>query len=187
MVTMTTPPGSSSLSRAVQAGLIENEKGAFEACFAGGLDLSDFAGSNNDNSSSKTSASAALLLIKAQEAAVRQRQEQEEAHMQELVQQRVRMLKESSGADDKDALRAAPPTASQRPTDLMNDTSLFGTLVSMHGGDEVNPSRSSRAKQRKDKRLLVVKKATIKASSETSRQASTSKGRLAKKSKRSKY
>lgn len=126
------------------------------------------------------SASAALLQIKAKESIVKQQQEQEETRMQEIVQQRTQLLKDSSAAEKEEVvLRAAPPTASQRPTDLMQDNSLFGALVSMHGGDEVNVSRSSRSKMKKDKRLSVSKK-SVKASN-------SAKGRVAKKTKRNKY
>jgi hypothetical protein len=137
MATTTTPSatsaaGTSSLARASQSGRLESKtnNGGFEACFAGGLDLSEFGSttttttgsiSNNYNfntSAVATSASAALLQIKAQESVEKRREEQEEFKMQAIVQKRAQSLNESATMNNNDddggdkVLWAAPPTAS---------------------------------------------------------------------------
>jgi hypothetical protein len=188
----TTTSGTSSLARAAQSARLDTRNGGFEACFAGGLDLSEFANTNNNNAA--TSASAALLQIKAQESVERHREEQEEALMQAIVQQRAQTLESATlssvpAIEDK-VLWAAPPAASRGTTvDFTvkdNNNSIFGALVSMHGGDELNLSKASRSKMKKDKRLAVAKKSNKVSTKKQAMPSSKERG-IAKKAKRAKY
>jgi hypothetical protein len=214
--TTTSATGTSSLARASQSGAqpgrIDTSSGAFEASFAGGLDLSEFGNNTSTPPTSNTSisnsfgfnttatisASAALLQIRAQESVERHREEQEESRMQAVAQKRAESLSQSTtmnnnidGDNDK-VLWAAPPKASYGTTsekfdsnNAKTENSMLGALVgSMHGGDEcLNLSKGSRSKMKKDKRSQSVAKKVNKQA-----QLQSSKGRsVAKKSKRSKY
>jgi hypothetical protein len=222
--TTSSTAGTSSLARASQVGSqsggqprrLETSSGAFEACFAGGLDLSEFGNNtstpptsntsiNNSfdfNTTATISASAALLQVKAQESLERQREEQEEFRMQAIAQKRAQSLHESAtmnnnGGDNDDnekVLWAAPPKASYGTSsdkfdnnNAKTESSMLGALVgSMHGGDELNVTRASRTKMKKDKRSQSVAKKDSKINKQAKVQSS--KGRsVAKKSKRSKY
>ena len=219
--TTTSASGTSSLARSSQAGArvqpgrLETSSGAFEACFAGGLDLSEFGNNTSTPPTSNTSisnsfdfnttatisASAALLQIRAQESVERHREEQEESRMQAIAQKRAESLSESTTMknnvddDDDKVLWAAPPKSSYGTTsdkfdsnNAKTENSMLGALVgSMHGGDEVkNMSKASRSKMKKDKRSQSVAKKGNKINKQA--QLESSKGRsVAKKSKRSKY
>ena len=75
----------------------EMEKGAFETCFAGSLDLSEFADDQGKNCSveilPRRSAAAELLKVKAQEREQQERQQIEEEKMGSIVQRRALSLK----------------------------------------------------------------------------------------------
>jgi hypothetical protein len=221
--TTSSTAGTSSLARASQVGShtgvqprrLETRSGAFEACFAGGLDLSEFGNNtstpptsntsiNNSfdfNTTATISASAALLQVKAQESLERHREEQEEFRMQAIAQKRAQSLHESAtmnnngdNEDDEKVLWAAPPkdsygTSSDKfdNNNAKTENSMLGALVgSMHGGDELNVTKASRTKMKKDKRSQSVAKKDSKVNKQAKVQSS--KGRsVAKKSKRSKY
>jgi hypothetical protein len=221
--TTSSTAGTSSLSRASQAGSqsgarpgrLETSSGAFEACFAGGLDLSEFGNNTSTPPTSNTSisnsfdfnttatisASAALLQIRAQESVERHREEQEEFRMQAIAQKRAQSLHASAtmnnnGEDDDDdkVLWAAPPKASYGTTsekfdnnNAKTENSMLGALVgSMHGGDELNVTKASRTKMKKDKRSQSVAKKGNKINKQAQVQSSKGRG-VVKKSKRSKY
>jgi hypothetical protein len=217
--------GTSSLARASQAGAqsgvrpgrLETSSGAFEACFAGGLDLSEFGNNTSTPPTSNTtcsisnsfhfnttatiSASAALLQIRAQESVERHREEQEEFRMQAMAQKRAQSLSESTTMknnnddDDDKVLWAAPPKASYGTTshkfdsnNAKTENSMLGALVgSMHGGDEC--LNLSKASRSKMKKDKRSQSVAKKGNkfNKQAQQQSTKGRGVVKKSKRSKY
>mmetsp|Transcript_16176 Transcript_16176/g.21159 ORF Transcript_16176/g.21159 Transcript_16176/m.21159 type:complete len:182 (+) Transcript_16176:117-662(+) len=121
--------------------------GAFEACFATGLDLSEFATSNGTK---VPSASAQLLRIKAKESADRQLHELEEARMQQIVQQRTHRLKQQEAGPRSLSMLALPI---ENTNCTKNERMLGDLLGNIHGNDVVNQSKASRELRTKERRL----------------------------------
>jgi len=173
----------SSLHRAAQRGHLEVQKGAFEACFAEGLDFSELDAYSppSGRTASSSAAAAQLLHIKTEEKKRKAREEKEESRFQSAVQQRITQLKEaSSKKEEEDALRAAPPCA-DAPRDGARDLmkgGIFSAVVGMHGSDKTEPkTKLKREKRPASKRLKAA----------DPRSSSSAKGRVNKKSRRSKY
>jgi hypothetical protein len=121
--------------------------------------------------------------------------------MQAIAQKRAQSLHASAtmnnnGDDDDDdkVLWAAPPKASYGTTsekfdnnNAKTENSMLGALVgSMHGGDELNVTKASRTKMKKDKRSQSVAKKGNNINKQAQVQSSKGRG-VVKKSKRSKY
>ena len=128
-----------------------NGRGSFEACFATGLDLSEFGNEGKGGADEGTSASFHLLQVKEKEALNKEYQEMEEIRMQEIIQQRKEKMEKSR----QKSTSASQPHAGQllqttleRPTaSVRTDDKFLGALIgSIHGGsgEQVNQSRSSR-------------------------------------------
>jgi hypothetical protein len=100
---------------------IEPSNGAFESCFAGGLDLSEFS-SPKEPLQVGTSAAAELLRVKAEERKQREKEEAEEQRMEEIIKKRVSNLENS--------------LTKQRPSNSI----VVDALVKMHGQDTSDPS-----------------------------------------------
>lgn len=125
---------STSLKRAVKREEVQR-KGAFEACFAQGLDLSEFVGGEPKKAeSSNTSAAAALLQVKVKESQKRQQQEEEDARMEESVKERAQNLKSSMKNNDNRKVMAA--ALRERPTATDCFKTVDTLLVKMHQGDD---------------------------------------------------
>ena len=112
------------------------EVGAFESCFASGLDLSEFAASSsapNCKTATKSSAASELLRIKQAEKQQRENDEREDYKMDLLVQRRLHKLRNGAKSDDPNTL-------------------VVNALVQMHGGDETYKTTSSRSMQKSRQR-----------------------------------
>jgi hypothetical protein len=139
-----------------------SNNGAFEACFASGLDLSEFDSNPTlQVQAARPSASAELLRVKALEMQQKERDQREEERMQEIVKNRVIDLEKS--------LDKKKENKSDFGADLFVDA-----LVSMHGNDYVVSSHK--------KRKLLAKK-----SRPSSHQQKSPKTIAVKKSRRKKY
>ena len=124
-------------SRTVKAPVIIQKKGAFEACFSQGLDLSELTAPSTNK---QMSASAALLAVKREESQRRQQQEREDAQMAHAVQQRAERLKAASkSVNDRKAVTAA----------ALSGSGIGGYLVQVHKGDDWKQSKASRALKKK--------------------------------------
>jgi hypothetical protein len=118
---------SSSLQRAVAA----SKKGAFEAIFAGGLDLSEF---DIPKSSSRESAAKALLKVKARERQQNLNQEAEEARIQSLLlQQKQLQINKLDGKESKAMCGVTVLTSNS------GGTGVSAALVGMHALDKRDP------------------------------------------------
>lgn len=134
-------------------------RGEFEACFAGGLDLSELtttpvptttsdlksACSNNNNN--KMSHAANLLRIKQAEAAVKLESEKEEIILQNLITTRSEQLKHVVASNTKIAIPTLPAPTNHHSQQLMPVSSnpltknshssgsnmIHTVLVGMHG------------------------------------------------------
>ncbi len=108
--------------------------GAFESCFAQGLDISELISSRKnaagDSSSNRTSAAEELLKVKQEERRQRQIQEEEEAKMQAALQKRLDSLKKSANQKEK--------------VKRHSSFEIGDALVRMHGSDEIAASVLSR-------------------------------------------
>jgi hypothetical protein len=98
--------GTSSLQRAIAASSRGKRKGDFEACFAGGLDLSEFEGSSS-KSLEPTSHSATLLRIKQVESQTRLQNDHEEIQLIEAMRRTVGQR----NAPTFNVLKAPPPSS----------------------------------------------------------------------------
>lgn len=123
---------STSLSRALEREKSQT-KGAFEACFAQGLDLSEFAAKGGTNAS-VTSASAALLQVKAKESAAQKQHEQEDMRLEQLAKERAENLKKASSLPTKKI--SATALTSDRPSAGDRSKMVGNLLVHMHQGDD---------------------------------------------------
>jgi hypothetical protein len=202
----TTSSSGSSLQRAAAVGrvIVTAQKGDFEACFAGGLDLSEFlegttAPAASGGGTTSTSHAAALLQVKHAESAAKRQQENEEAQMQDTVRKRTEQLKEAvwtMPSDVRDVLRAPPPPLSserrQSPLDLLKSRNnnnnaglnISALLVGMHGAEQKDePRHKSQHYTKQQKRI----KANDRKKQSKQQATGTSKQQVAKKSKRSKY
>jgi hypothetical protein len=159
----------SSLQRAVMTGSVSKKVGTFEACFAGGLDLSEFATSSTSSASVQLSSShaASLLRIKQAESVMKLENEKEEAELQNIIRERADNLKLATGAKRNHALplQATPPI----PTSMMrgqctstleivhtggpkNANSFINSLViGMHGAERSEEPRQKLSKRVKSK------------------------------------
>jgi hypothetical protein len=136
---------------------IETSNGAFESCFAGGLDLSEFSSPKEplQVGGAPKSAAAELLRVKAEERRHREKEEAEEQRMEEIIKKRVSNLENS--------------LTKQRPSNSI----VVDALVKMHGQDTSDPSyRKKKSGLRK---------------SRSSRGAQSAKSFSVKKSRRIKY
>ena len=177
---------SSSLQRAAAVGLV-HVKGEFEACFAGGLDLSEFASSAQGTSESHA---AALLQVKQAESATKLQQKLEEVRLQAAVHKRAEQLKAASSACDN-ILRAPPPSSPpwgrrQSSMELLNrtkgitDAGLISALVvGMHGAERNDEPRHKLSKKKRAKASPRLNTNDVKQKKKEKQ--------AAKKSKRSKY
>ena len=125
----------SSLQRALAAASkpksqIETSNGAFESCFAGGLDLSEFAKPQQRLGMPK-SAAAELLRVRAEERKQMEQNEAEEQKLEEIIKMRVSNLS----------------SLSKEPR---NSNAVVDALVKMHGHDTSRPTfRTKKSKPRK--------------------------------------
>lgn len=104
------------------------QKGAFESCFAQGLDLSEF-GSLKTSSSSSTSSASKLLNIKRIEKEQADCEERQEAQMEEVVRKRALHLKET-----KEKLPVSATKVWQANDSTTNV--IFSSMIEMHRADE---------------------------------------------------
>lgn len=130
----------------------KNIKGAFETCFAQGLDLSELTTTTTTQPTPSTSNAAVLLQIKRQEAQQRQQQEQEDAQMAQLVQARTQKLQQQQQRQQqqpKDA-RAATVKAALTQQDRSNKNRqqqwMGSLLVHMHQKDNDHSETRNRKK-----------------------------------------
>lgn len=133
--------------------------GAFESCFATGLDLSEFSSAGNnkygnaDCERGEPCASLEWLEVKAKESSHREFQEQEDVRIQQIAEQRAQHLKQSQSTKSTSPVVLFPehgPTQRQQdhplhgPLDRQKDA-LEAIVGGMHGnGDSANLSRASR-------------------------------------------
>ena len=99
-----------------------------EACFASGLDLSEF--TPTTIASTQQSASAALSLQKQRQAAQNHFQDAQEARLQQAIRQRVQRLRDDRQNDKS----IAPPTMTA--THETKQHFISSLLVSMHHHDD---------------------------------------------------
>ncbi|CAB9512872.1 expressed unknown protein [Seminavis robusta] len=165
---------SSSLKCAIEKAGGSAQKGGFEACFAQGLDLSEFT-----SSSPTPCASAALLKIKQKESEQRKQQEQEDAAMVRAVQQRTETIKQTLGKNQqtKAILSSDGRHQNQRERSLF----LKNFVVQLHQDDASKEHRS------KASRSLKAASSGLPASSSNKKNASKKKQAVKKNKKRSKH
>lgn len=117
-------------------------RGAFENCFATGLDLSEFqspdSSSNNNGkrggTATNSSAAAELLRVKQIEREQREREEAKDTEMEQMVNRQLSALSRSL----------------TKPTKKMSSKfELVDALVQMHGSDADRFERTSRKTSRK--------------------------------------
>jgi hypothetical protein len=137
------------------------KKGAFESCFASGLDLSEFSSGGTQSQSSRPSAAAELLRVKQEEIKQKEREEEEETRMEVLVKNRVSQLEESIEKKKLGAHRS--------------ENMVVNALVNMHGNDDVVSKHKTRKAMKKTK------------SSSRPAPPQPQKSKAIKKSRRSKY
>jgi hypothetical protein len=140
----------SSLQRAAVA-----SKGAFEACFSNGLDLSDFATTVKANRSSHA---ASLLRLKQAEVVWKLENEKEEANLQGIIHERTEALQQAKAKIQEDPLlQASPPLPtyilqqsassslefihSSLHTETSPTHSISSVVVAMHTAERKNQSR----------------------------------------------
>jgi len=157
------------LKKLNDAGKKKGGSGAFESCFAQGLDISELISSPKNSageSSNRTSAAEELLKVKQKERRKRQIQEEEEAKMQAALQKRLDSLKNRANQKEK----------VQRHSGF----EIGDALVRMHGSDEMAASVLSRK---------VVGGASSRRRNSASRRTSlkSNKSLAAKKSRKSKF
>ena len=148
---------------------LDKKKGAFETCFAGSLDLSEFAdndGKTADSALPRRSAAAELLKVKAQEREIREREQHEEEKMGSIVQQRAQSLKESMVKRQQQRLLGRNSSQSV----------VTSALLSMHQSD--HNQLSGRSHNKRKQKL---------AKSKPLQRSNIPKSKAIKKSKRSKY
>eukprot|EP00539_Tryblionella_compressa_P000586 CAMPEP_0178736770 /NCGR_PEP_ID=MMETSP0744-20121128/2619_1 /TAXON_ID=913974 /ORGANISM="Nitzschia punctata, Strain CCMP561" /LENGTH=179 /DNA_ID=CAMNT_0020389269 /DNA_START=16 /DNA_END=555 /DNA_ORIENTATION=+ len=163
---------SSSLQRAAAAAAsdetpratFETANGAFENCFAAGLDLSEFSTTSRGNGGGDTSSAASeLLRVKETERLQRQEAEAEEQKMKQVLQKKLQALQ-------------------KRPNESSN--AVVDALVRMHGTEEA--LSSSRGMNRKK---ALHKKAGVRSVAVRQQQTSSKKRHhvSVKKSRKIKY
>jgi hypothetical protein len=178
--------GTSSLQRAIAESSRGKRKGDFEACFAGGLDLSEFEGSSS-KSLEPTSHSATLLRVKQVESQTRLQNDREETQLIEAMRRKVEQCKAPTSNEADDVLKAPPPSSmhpqqEQSCFDLVqrnvNQRSRNGlglinaVVVGMHGMERNEESR------RKLKPVRRSQKSATKSKPSSSKQQ-TPKGKQA--------
>ena len=107
-----------------------NNQGAFESCFAQGLDLSEFESTTNNNTSTAaiSCASATLLPIIQRRAQERHSNDQEELRLQSKIQARALHI--------QNELKATTAVLVNDDKDLfLGSRELTNALVSMHNND----------------------------------------------------
>jgi hypothetical protein len=162
------PKMESSLQRAAAKGRASETKpaseptkeGAFESCFASGLDLSEFSSGGTQSQLSRPSAAAELLRVKQEEIKQKEQEEEEETRMGLLVKNRVSQLEESI---EKKKLGGHS-----------SENMVVNALINMHGNDDAAS---------KDK----IRKATKKTKASSRPSPRPQKSKAVKKSRRSKY
>lgn len=116
-----------------------SSKPDIEACFASGLDLSEFSGGSTSSQSPTPTASAALLQVKAQEAQQKELHECEENRLGEIVSKYIERRKQKkAGVHDMSASR--PDLDGGDPMSLMKHIGgIGGVLSGIHKRDETKP------------------------------------------------
>lgn len=120
---------------------LPREAGAFEVCFASGLDLSELLEPTKNVVS--TTAAAQLLQVKAQETLTKQQEEQQEEQLQQLAKIQAKELTKAMTQSSAEKLgkknskltttnSSSRDTHRNNPFDLMTRTNLMDTLVGMH-------------------------------------------------------
>jgi hypothetical protein len=112
------------------------KKGAFESCFASGLDLSEFSSGVTQSQSSRPSAAAELLRVKREEIKQKEREEEEEARMELLVKNRVSQLEES---------------IEKKKLGHCSENMVVNALINMHGNDAAASKHKIRKAMKKRK------------------------------------
>lgn len=194
---------SSSLSRAVQQGgnatsnasskLLPSlssttQAGKFEACFAQGLDLSDFSSQQQQQQSQSPVVSASAQLLKIKQEGLKQRHEQEkqDADMEQLAQNRAQQLQAELQQQPNRSVNATALLSQDRQTDRDRFKFMGSLLAQMHQTDDT-PSRSSKASLTLRKKQQSQAK-RIQKQTATSRSGGKKKApAVAKHRKRSKY
>jgi hypothetical protein len=178
IMTSSSNPGSSAAS---------TNTSLFETCFAQGLDISEFGGTNDPTikqlAAATTSFAARLLQQRAEEALERQRLERDEVVMRQVIQKRSQELQQAAAAAAAAVhknVMTHHDKESARPNETMD---LNDALVSMHRHDHAattpTVSNSSRRKfRRQDKQQqqqqLVKNSCSARSSSTTSSSSSSS-------------
>jgi hypothetical protein len=164
------------------------KKGAFESCFAQGLDLSEFDSANTPattTTTTTTSAAAQLLPIIQRRAQERHSNDQEELKLHTTIQTRVFSIQNEL----KLKQAATPDTA------FLGSHELTDALVTMHDNDHyggANKIVSTKTMKRTNRNLKVIKMKPQHGSSSKSlprpRQQTNNKAKtIAKKAMRAKY
>lgn len=169
-----------------------NKKGAFESCFAQGLDLSEFdsANTNASTTTATTCAAAQLLPIIQRRAQERQSNDHEELRLQTSIQTRALNIQNEL----KLKQTATPETA------FLGSNELTDALVTMHDNDHyggANKINSTKTMKKTNRNIKGIKKkqqhgsnSKLPSSSSTSssRQQGNHKAKtIAKKAMRAKY
>jgi hypothetical protein len=179
---------SSSLKRALTVAMEKKEiqkpsetrPGAFENCFATGLDLSEFSRTTAATTSSSTSngtaaqtilsASSELLRIKTIEKNQRQEEEQQDQKLAQVIQQRNEVLQQRN----TQKLNSTIMNASSTSPFLVADA-----LVQMHGEDDTykhtTSTKTNATKQNKLKRRKLGGAITVSRSTATNKQRAVTK------------
>lgn len=152
------------------------KRAQFEACFAKGLDLTEF--SSSAKSTSSSSHAAALLRTLERENRQKELEERNEATLRSSLQKRAdRMKKLSAEASSKVSVRLTCPhalptqdgvaVAPSKKNSLVSDV-----LTSMHVSDKADPRFRMKASNKKSRRTKVF--------ASSSAQKAVKKGRKAK-------
>lgn len=131
---------SSSLQRATS----EPSKGDFERCFAGGLDLSEFARTSTSTSSHNISHAAALLNVKQQEAKKKQLQESEEINFQKAIQERSELLRNMTKTPDTRSASTTFALTYSHDSQKIGSSFLGGVIADLHDTDKHESRRTKR-------------------------------------------
>lgn len=173
----------SSLQRASQKGRpLEVKKGAFESCFASGLDLTEFSSA----SPSRGSAAAELLRSNAQRRDQAYREEREDAYLHTIAKAKAEELQDKKRREAGPVFLAAPSTSTEERSTAIGADAVFSTLVHTHGEDESGGAKVFRKRQGQ-KRIAGSHRPSRGIATCTGKKTTAAKKIAAKKSRRSKH
>jgi hypothetical protein len=134
-------------------------RGAFEACFSNGLDLSDF---SHSDSPTGVSHAASLLRRKQEESAQKLENEVEELNLAALIQERAAALQRAKDPEDPVlwASPPLPPTHAGRQSPLLSTGGLrtsdmiSSAVVAMHTAEQKEEPKQKLGKRKGGNKLL---------------------------------